>query len=99
MITFKKVWQNSRPLFTDTNSLIHEIKTEDVYEGFRNNKEMFDFRNYSIKSKYHNNSNKLVTDKTKDETAGVAIEEFFGLKPEMYLYLVTIIVSIKKKKV
>ena len=99
MITFKKVWQNSRLLFTDTNSLIHEIKTEDVYEGFRNNKEMFDFNNYSVKSKYYNNSNKLVTDKTKDETAGVAIEEFFGLKPEMYLYLVTIIVSIKKQKV
>ena len=24
----------------------------------------------------------------KDETAGVAIEEFIGLKPMMYLYLV-----------
>ena len=24
----------------------------------------------------------------KDETAGVAIEEFFGLRPKMYLYLV-----------
>ena len=24
----------------------------------------------------------------KNETAGVVIDEFFGLKPEMYLYLV-----------
>ena len=34
-----------------------EIKTEDVYEDFSSNKEMFDFSNYSTKSKYHGNSN------------------------------------------
>ena len=28
----------SKPLFTDTNSLIYEIKTEDVYEDFSGNK-------------------------------------------------------------
>ena len=33
--------------------------------------------------------------KMKDETAGVAIEEFVGLKPNMYSYLV----HIKKQKV
>ena len=49
---------------------------------------MFDFSNYSLKSKYQDDSNKLVTGKMKDETAGVAIEEFVGLKPEMYWYLV-----------
>ena len=48
---------------------------------------MFDFSNYSTRSKY-DNSNKLVIGKMKDETAGVAIEEFVGLKPKMYLYLV-----------
>ena len=37
---------------------------------------MFDFSNYSTKSKYYDNSNKLVIGKMKDETAGVAIEEF-----------------------
>ena len=31
---------------------------------------MFDFSNYSTKSKYYNDSNKLVTGKMKDETAG-----------------------------
>ena len=34
-----------------------EIKTEHVYEDFSSNKEMFDFSNYSTKSKYHGNSN------------------------------------------
>ena len=65
-----------------------EIKTEDVYKDFSSNKEMFDFSNCSTKSKYYNNSNKLVVGKMKDETAGVAIEEFVRLKPKMCSYLV-----------
>ena len=75
-------------LFTDTDSLRYELKTDDVYEDFSSNKEMFDFSNYSTKSKYHEDSNKIVIGKMKDETAGVVIEEFVGLRPKMYLYLV-----------
>ena len=40
------------------------------------------------KSKYYNNWNKLAVGKMKDETDGIAIEEFVGLKPKMYSYLV-----------
>ena len=76
---------NSRLLFTDTDSLMYEIKTEDVYKDFSNDKEMFDFSNYSNNC---DNSNKLVVGKMKDETAGVTIEEFLGLKPKIYSYLV-----------
>ena len=68
-----KYGNNSKLLFTDTDSLMYEIKTEDVYEDFSNDKEMFKFNNYSTKSKYYDNSNKLVVRKMKDETAGVAI--------------------------
>ena len=67
---------------------MYEIKTEDVYKGFSNDKKMFDFSNYSTKSKYYDNSNQLVVGKMKDETAGVAIEEFIRLKRKMYSYLV-----------
>ena len=56
----------SELLFTYTDILMYEIKTEDVYEDFSSNKEMFDFSNYSTKSKYYENSNKLVTGKIKD---------------------------------
>ena len=54
---------------------MYEIKIENVYEGFHIDKEMFDFRNYSTKSKYYDNSNKLVIRKMKDETGDVATEE------------------------
>ena len=67
---------------------MYEIKTKDVYKDCSNDKEMFDFSNYSTKSKYYDNSNKLVVDEMKDETAGVVIEELVGLKPKMYLHLV-----------
>ena len=40
----------SKLLFTDTDSLIYEIKTEDIYKDFNSNKEIFDFSNYSAKS-------------------------------------------------
>ena len=60
---------------------MYEIRTEDVYEDFSSYKQMFDFSNYSIKSKYYDNSNKLNIGKMKDETGGVAIEEYVGLKP------------------
>ena len=75
-----KYGHNSGLLFTDTNSLMYEIKTEDVYEDFSNNKEIFDFGSYATKSKYSDNSNKLVVGKMKDETAGVVIEEFVEFK-------------------
>ena len=69
----------SKLLFTDT---------EDGYEDFSSNKEMFDCSNYSTKSKYYDDSNKLVMGKMKDETRGFAIEEFVGLKPKMHSFWV-----------
>ena len=81
---------NNKPklLFTDTYSLLNEIKTEDVFEDFSSDKEIFDFSDYSTKSNYCDNSNIVVIGKMKDETGGVAIEEFVGLKPKMYSFLV-----------
>ena len=57
----------SKLLFTDTDSLMYENKTEDVYENFSSDKEMFDFSNCSTKSKCYDNSKKLVIGKMKDK--------------------------------
>lgn len=55
---------------------MYEINTEDIYQGFRKDKEMFSFSNFCNKSKY-DDSNKLVAGKIKDETGGVPIKECF----------------------
>ena len=65
-----------------------KLKLMMFYEDFSSNKEMFGFSNYFSKSKYYDDSNKLVIDKMKDETGRVAIEESVGLKPKMYSFLV-----------
>ena len=67
---------------------MYETETEDVWEDFSSNKDIFDFSNYSSKSKYYDNSNKLAIGNMKNETGSVAIEEFVGLKPKMYSFLV-----------
>ena len=83
MITLRG--NNSWLLFTGTDSLMYE--TEDVCEDFSNYKEMFEFSNYSIKSEYQDNSNKLVVGKMKDEKAAVANKELIVLKPKICSYL------------
>ena len=40
----------------------------------------------------------MMVDKMKDETAGIVIEEFVGLKPKMYSYLVSDNSEHKKSK-
>ena len=67
---------------------MHQIKTEAAHYDFSNNKEMFDFSNYSSKSKHYDSSNKLLVGKMKDETTGIAIEEFVKLKLNMYSFSV-----------
>ena len=66
------------------DSLIYEINTKNVYEDFTEANEEFDFSNYVAKSKWYD-SNKLVIGKMMDVTGGVAVGEFVGLKPNLYL--------------
>ena len=55
-------------MFTDTDSLVYEIKTkdEDFYEG----KNLFDFSDYSLDSKLFDRANKKIIDKMKYEFKG-----------------------------
>ena len=50
-------------LFTDTDSLTYEIKSEDVYEQFFKHKHLLDFSNYPEDSKLFYQSNKKVIGK------------------------------------
>ena len=71
-------------LFTDTDSLVYEIKTEDVYETFYKDKNFFDFSDYPLNSKFFDPVNKNVIGKMKDEFKGKIISEFVGLNSKMY---------------
>ena len=49
---------DAKLLFTDTDSLVYEIKTEDVYENFYGDKSLFDFSDYPLNSKFFHAVNK-----------------------------------------
>ena len=71
--------------FADTDSLVYEIRgVDDVYEKVYEDKELFDFSDYSKESKFYDNSNKKVIGEMKDEMSGKVISEFVGLKSKMY---------------
>ena len=71
-------------LFTDTDSLTYEIKSEDVYEEFFKHKHLFDFSNYPEDSKFFDPTNKKVIGKMKEVFEGKAISEFVGLKSKIH---------------
>ena len=75
---------DAKLLFTDTDSLVYEIRTEDVYEDFYLDKDLFDVSNYPLRSKFFDPVNKKVIGKMKDEFKGKIISELAGLKSKMY---------------
>ena len=60
------------------------IKIEDVYEDFSKDKNLIDFSDYSLNSRFYDSANKNVIGKMKDELKGKIISEFLGLKSNMY---------------
>ena len=74
---------NANLLFTDTDSLVYETETDDVYEDFNRHKNLFDFSDPKD-SKLFDPVNKKVIDKIKDEFKEKIISQFVGLKSKMY---------------
>ena len=83
----QKYGSKAKLLFTDTDSLTYEIETKDVYSDFWKDKEKFDNSDYPQDSLYFDKTNKKVIGKFKDETAGIPISEFVGLRSKMYSYI------------
>ena len=81
-------------LFTDTDSLVYEIKDKNVYEQCFKDKDLFYFSGYQKDSVYYDSSNKKILDNMKDEFNGIEISEFVVLKSKMYS-----LISIDNKKV
>ena len=88
-------------LFTDTDSLMYLIHTEDFYEDIRDdiiNK--FDTSDYppDHESGILTGANKKVIGMFKDEVAGRQITHFVGLRPKLYSFKVEDSNTIKKCK-
>jgi len=81
-----KYGSDAQLLFTDTDSLCYEIKTKDFYQDMYDNKEWFDLSDMT--KQFQDNTNKKVLGKMKDETAGIPIKEFIGLRSKMYSVLI-----------
>ena len=75
---------DAKLLFPDTDSLVYEVKTGDVYEDFYGDKNVFGFSDYPLNSKFFDPVNKKVIDKMKHEFKERIISEFAGLKSKMY---------------
>ena len=85
-------------LYTDTDSLLLEIKTDDVYKDIKSNEKHYDTSDYPKEHPLHSTANKKVLGKMKDECAGTPISEVVCLKPKMYSILKADEKNIKKAK-
>src|SRR5271155_51346 len=85
----KKYGNNAMLLFTDTDSLAYEIKTDDFYADISQDIESrFDTSDYpkDHPSGIKTGVNKKVIGMFKDEASGKQIEEFVGLRSKLYSY-------------
>ena len=78
------LWGRCNLLYTDTDSLLLEIQTEDVYKDMATTPDLYDTSDYPDDNPLHSTTNKKVLGKMKDECAGVPIAEYVGLRPKMY---------------
>ena len=69
-----KTCNNTKLLFTDTDSLVYEIKNSKVYDQCFKDKYLFDFSGYPKDSVYYDDLNKKVLGKMKNEFNGVKID-------------------------
>ena len=84
-----KYEENANLLFTDTDSLCYEIKTEDFYVDISEDvREKFDTSDYdgNHPSGIPTGMNKKIIGLMKDEACGKAITEFVGLRSKLYAY-------------
>ena len=85
-------------LYTDTDSLLLEIQTEDVYKDMSASAGFYDTSDYPKDHPQYSEDNKKVVGKMKDECAGRLIAEYVGLRPKMYSILEVDGGNIKKAK-
>ena len=85
-----KYGDKAKLLFTDTDSFMYEIETEDFYKDISGDvKDRFDTSDYpeNHPSGIPTGINKKVLGMMKDEAAGKIIKEFVGLRSKLYSFV------------
>ena len=74
--------------YTDTDSFLVYIKTEDNYSGVAKCvKTIFDTSSYQLDRPFRNGKNNKVTELMKNKLDGKIMTEFAGLEPKTWSYL------------
>ena len=85
--------------YTDTDSLVMNIKTNDVYKDIAQDaQKRFDTSNYTFDRPLPKGRNKKVTGLMKDELGGGIITEFVVLRPNTYSYITNDFIEMKNAK-
>jgi len=75
-------------LMTDTDSLVYKITTESWIDDVKEDaNDFYDFSNYPINHPLFSKTNSKKLRMMKDESAGIELYEFIGLKAKMYSML------------
>ena len=95
--------QQFQLLYTDTDSLVYKIKTNNIYKAFSGHPELFDFSGYEKEHKCSINNPYLVKNKKrigvmKDELNGMLMTEFVGLRSKLYSFKIAKEDKLKAKK-
>ena len=77
---------NVELIYTDTDSFIVQVETDDIHKDMLEDKILYDFSEYPTNHPNYNIINKKALGKFKDELKSKIITEFIGLKPKMYSF-------------
>ena len=101
----KKKWENCSVLYTDTDSLVLEIETEDFFADIAADvPEWFDTNNFSPKHPAVEKALPIVPENNKkiglmkDDCDGAIMTEFVALRPKLYSFLVEANEEIREKQ-
>jgi hypothetical protein len=81
---FKLKYPDATVLYTDTDSLIINVPTEDIYKDMETELKYYDTSDYPTDHPLYSTMNKKIVGKFKDELNGKPIEEYVGLRSKMY---------------
>ena len=80
----KKRFPEAQLAFTDTDSFLYEIPTDNIYDDLVELKDHFDFSNYPHDHTLFSTENKATIGKMKDECGSNVIASFIGLHAKLY---------------